>query len=68
MGHRTKVQLIQRKKGTDQWYINFPTVIAEAMEFEKSETVEWLIEDNAHLILRRSKRPDFGIKVKKTKR
>lgn len=68
MGHPTKVQLIQRKKGTDQWYINFPTVIAEAMEFEKSETVEWLIEDKAHLILRRSKSPDYGISVKKTKR
>ena len=45
MGFPTKVQLIQRKK-SQQWYINFPSAVAHAMEFERGETVEWIIEDN----------------------
>ena len=53
MGHPTKVQLIQRKNGPDQWYVNFPTAIAQAMEFDKGETVEWIIQDKRHLTLRR---------------
>ena len=40
MGYPTKVQLISRKKGADQYYINFPTAIAEAMEFQKGEINE----------------------------
>ncbi len=47
MGYPTKVQLISRKKGPDQYYINFPTAVAEAMEFEKGEIIEWVIEDKA---------------------
>jgi len=43
MGYPTKIQLIARKKGK-QWYVNFPNALAEAMEFEKSETVEWEVE------------------------
>lgn len=52
MGYPTKVQLIKRKQ-SEQWYINFPAVLAQAMEFERGETVEWTIEDKAHLLLRR---------------
>jgi hypothetical protein len=46
MGYPTKVQLISRKKGADQYYINFPTAVAEAMEFQTGEIIEWIIEDN----------------------
>lgn len=52
MGYPTKVQLIQRKDST-QWYINFPAAIAQAMEFAKGETVEWVIQDKRTLQLRR---------------
>lgn len=34
MGFPTKVQLIQRK-ASEQWYINFPSAVAQAMEFSK---------------------------------
>ena len=37
MGYPTKVQQIRRKKTADQYYINFPTAVAEAMEFEKGD-------------------------------
>jgi len=43
MGYPTKIQLISRKKG-NQWYVNFPNALAEAMGFKKSEVVEWEIE------------------------
>ena len=52
MGYPTKVQLIQRKD-SEQWYINFPAPIARAMEFEKGETVEWIVQDRNALLLRR---------------
>jgi hypothetical protein len=56
MGFPTKVQLINRK-ASEQWYINFPSAIAQAMEFAKGETVEWIIEDKALLALRRLNAP-----------
>jgi antitoxin component of MazEF toxin-antitoxin module len=43
MGYPTKIQLISRKKG-NQWYVNFPNALAEAMNFKKGETVEWEVE------------------------
>ncbi len=56
MGFPTKVQLIKRKT-SEQWYINFPSAIAQAMEFTRGETVEWLIEDKSLLALRRPDAP-----------
>jgi len=52
MGFPTKIQLIKRTK-SEQWYINFPSAIAQAMEFERGEVVEWLIEDKHKMILKR---------------
>lgn len=52
MGFPTKIQLIKRAK-SEQWYINFPSAIAQAMEFERGEVVEWLIEDKHKMILKR---------------
>ena len=64
MGFPTKVQLIQRK-ASEQWYINFPSAVAQAMEFSKGETVEWIIEDRAHLVLRRLEAPASAPKKKR---
>lgn len=52
MGFPTKVQLIKRKT-SEQWYINFPSALAQAMEFARGETVEWSVEDKSLLALRR---------------
>lgn len=54
MGFPTKVQLIQRKD-SQQWYINFPSAVAQAMEFQRGEIVEWIVEDKNRLLLRRRK-------------
>jgi hypothetical protein len=56
MGYPTKVQLIQRQ-ASEQWYINFPSALAQAMEFTRGETVEWIIEDRSQLLLRRLQPP-----------
>jgi antitoxin component of MazEF toxin-antitoxin module len=64
MGYPTKVQLIQRK-GSEQWYINFPAAIAQAMDFVKGETVEWAVQDRGHLLLRRLKTPPIAGQDKK---
>lgn len=64
MGFPTKVQLIKRQK-SEQWYINFPSAIAQAMEFKRGETVEWIIEDKAQLILRRLNSPPSAFKKKR---
>ena len=53
MGYPTKVQLIQRK-ASEQWYVNFPAALAQAMEFTKGEVVEWIVDDKKTLTLRRS--------------
>jgi hypothetical protein len=54
MGYQTKVQLIKRAK-SEQWYIGLPAQLAQAMEFEQSEIVEWVVEDKATLALKRHK-------------
>ena len=61
MGFPTKVQLIKRK-ASEQWYINFPSAIAQAMEFSRGETVEWIVEDKALLALRRLEPPAPALK------
>lgn len=68
MGYPTKVQLIHRKKTADQYYINFPTAVAEAIELQKGEIIEWVIEDKANIIAHRQNVPSSPITVKKSLR
>lgn len=67
MAYPTKVQLIQRKQ-SEQWYINFPSAIAQAMDFSKGEEVLWTIADKGNLILSRRQVPPNPIDLKKTPR
>jgi hypothetical protein len=64
MGFPTKVQLIKRKE-SEQWYINFPSAVAQAMDFAKGETVEWILADSENLILHRKETPKTVLEVKK---
>jgi len=56
MGFPTKVQLIKRR-ASEQWYINFPSALAQAMEFSRGEILEWFVEDKSLLALRRTATP-----------
>lgn len=66
MGFQTKIQLIKRAN-SEQWYINFPSALAQAMEFNKAEIVEWVIQDKHCLILKRSEVESQAPKKKLTK-
>jgi len=50
MGYPTRIQVIKRENN-QQWYINFPVAIAQAMNFKKFEVVEWEIIDKRCLKL-----------------
>jgi antitoxin component of MazEF toxin-antitoxin module len=63
MGYSTKIQLIKRAK-SEQWYINFPAAVAQAMEFQRGEIVEWLIDDHQKLVLTRSNESVASLKKK----
>lgn len=52
MGYKTKVQMVNRKY-SKQFYVVIPVPMAEALEIQKGEAVEWKIEDKKKLILRR---------------
>lgn len=52
MGYKTKIQLIKRKE-SEQWYVNFPTQVAQVMEFEKGEDFEWTLVNTSTLKLKR---------------
>jgi antitoxin component of MazEF toxin-antitoxin module len=67
MGYPTKVQLIERK-ASEQWYVNFPSALAQALELQKGEQVQWTIHDKGHLILSRKLVPPDPVAVKKTTR
>jgi len=54
VGYKTKMQLIRRTKGKDQWYINFPMACAQMMDFQKGETVEWELTESGGLLLKRN--------------
>ena len=66
MGLKTKVQVIKRSK-SEQWYVNFPSALAQAMEFSKGEVVEWFVEDKELLGLRRPDAPPRLLKKNQSK-
>lgn len=53
MGYKTRVQVIERANNTRQFYMICPAPLAEALELEKGEEVEWVIETNKKIIIRR---------------
>lgn len=52
MGYPTKLQLINRK-ASQQWYVNLPAALAQALDLQKGEQLEWIISDQQHLVLKR---------------
>jgi hypothetical protein len=66
MGFATKIQLIKRKN-SQQWYVNFPAQLAQAMNFRRGEVLEWHIEDRATLALVRREPPASVLKKKRRK-
>jgi antitoxin component of MazEF toxin-antitoxin module len=63
MGYVTKIQSIKRVN-SEQWYVNFPAAVAQAIELQQGELVEWLIDDHQNLILKRSEEAVAPLKKK----
>ncbi len=53
MGFQSKVQVIERANKTRQFYFICPAPLAEAMEFKKGETIEWVVVHKHHLAIKR---------------
>ena len=50
MGYPTKVQLITRP-GNQQWYVSIPSALANSINLQKGETVEWELDSREILVL-----------------
>ena len=52
MGYLVKLQKVERPTNRS-FYVNLPAALADAIELDKGEELEWFIEDKNTLILRR---------------
>jgi len=53
MGFISKVQVIQRGEINRQFYFICPAPLAQALEIEKGENIEWVVVDKMTLMIRR---------------
>jgi len=51
------MQIIQRSNNTRQYYLICPAPLAEALEIQKGESIEWVVEDKRTLTLKRAPKP-----------
>jgi len=54
MGYKTKIQKVERPTN-QSYYVNLPSTLAQAMNIEKGEEFEWILEDKNMLLLKRVK-------------
>jgi len=54
MGYPVKLQKVERPTNRS-FYVNLPAALADAIELDKGEELEWFIEDKNTLILRRKR-------------
>jgi len=54
MGYVSKIQVINRGPKNRQYYVICPSPLAQALEIQKGEPVEWVVEDKKTIILRRN--------------
>jgi len=47
------VQVIERANDTRQYYLICPAPLAQALELQKGEEIDWVVEDRNTLILTR---------------
>jgi len=64
MGYKTKIQKVARPTN-QSYYVNLPSALAQAMEINKGEVFEWILEDKNLVLLKRVKKiPKFKKKSK----
>ena len=55
MGYKVKLQKINRPTNKS-FFVSVPVVFVEAMEMEKGEVLEWILEDKNTLVLQRNRK------------
>jgi hypothetical protein len=55
MGYKVKLQKINRPTNKS-YFVSVPVVFVEAMEMEKGEEFEWILEDKNTLLFQRVKK------------
>lgn len=53
MGYISKVQVIQRGGKNRQYYLICPAPLAQALEIEKGEMIEWVVKDKQTFLIKR---------------
>ncbi len=56
MGYESTMQVIKRGGKNRQYYLICPSPLARALEIEKGEVIEWVVEDKHTLVLKRPRR------------
>lgn len=54
MGYCVKIQKVERPTN-QSFYLSFPSALAQALEIEKGETFEWIVENKNLILLKRIK-------------
>jgi hypothetical protein len=62
MGYITKVQVIERANNTRQYYFICPAPLAQGMEFQKGEEIDWAIEDRNTIVIRRVQKTESKLR------
>lgn len=52
MGYKTRIQKVERPTN-QSYYVNLPSALAQAMEIDKGEEFEWVLEDKNLVLLKR---------------
>ena len=56
MGYQSSVQVNERDGKNHPYYLICPSPLAQALEIEKGEVLEWVVEDKHTLTLKRTAR------------
>lgn len=54
MGYKVRIQRVDRPTNRS-FYLNFPSPIADSVNMQKGEELEWLVEDRNTFIIKRVK-------------
>jgi hypothetical protein len=54
MGYKVRIQRVDRPTNRS-FYLNFPSPIADSVNMQKGEELEWLIEDRNTFVVKRIK-------------
>lgn len=54
MGYLTKIQVVERANGQRQFYLICPAALAQALEMQKGENIDWVVENKWNIRITRT--------------